>query len=59
MVLSAIDEKQTMSNTQIITKVLMALLFASLYSCDSEKYRIRKLFEEFEHITCRDLSGCY
>lgn len=38
-----------MSNTQIITKVLMALLFASLYSCDSEKYRIRKLFEEFEH----------
>ncbi len=48
-----------MSNTQIITKVLMALLFASLYSCDSEKYRIRKLFEEFEHITCRDLSGCY
>lgn len=26
-----------MSNTQIITKVLMALLFASLYSCDSEK----------------------
>lgn len=37
-----------MSKTRILTNVLITLLFAFLYSCDSENKRLRKLFEEFE-----------